>query len=439
MSRSAMLLAVLFAWPMAPVRSAEVFVSPSGQDSASGGKDAPLKTVEAALARAEEGDTIILRAGAYGAFRANKQGVAIQGAAGEGITIESPARNGDPYAVIGVVAAKVTLRNLEIIGGAMHGVDFQAAGGIIEDCRVHDTGADCIKCSPSSSGVIIRRCEIYNSGKNGGWANNAEGVDNVRSDDMVLQDCYIHDIATNGAYAKGGAKDALIERCLFMRIGLSPSVQGQGVILGEVAGGTKDYESIDGTVRNCMFIDVAGAGVAAWGALRPKFYNNTCIDVAKSDRAAFIILPEHKRPSKDVTFVNNIVYGSPKGNRALVWVYNGGLEGKLTMDNNLFFGGNGKFILSGGRTLNSLKDWQQAMSVDGSSIWADPQLDKDFHLTKDSPAIGKGQLVQGLSDDYDGGKRDKDVDVGADQHDAGQALKIPPGRDAVGTGAKAEP
>lgn len=436
MSRTAMLLVALLAWMAAPGRSAEIFVSPSGEDSASGGRDAPLKTVGAAMGKAKEGDVITLRAGTYGAFRANRQNVTIQGATGEAVKVESPARDGDPYAVIGVVAAKVTLRNLEIVGGAMHGVDFQAAGGAIEDCRVHDTGADCIKCSPSSSGITIRRCEIHNSGKNGGWANNAEGVDNVRSDDMVLQDCYIHDIATNGAYAKGGARNALIERCLFMRIGLSPSVQGQGVILGEVAGGTKDYESIDGTVRNCMFIDIAGAGVAAWGALRPKFYNNTCVEVAKSDRAAFIILPEHKRPSKDVTFVNNIVYGSPKGNRALVWIYSGGLEGKLTMDNNVFFGGNGKFILSGGRTLTSLKDWQQTMPVDGHSIWADPRLDKDFHLAKDSPAVGKGQAVEGLGDDYDGNRREHGIDIGADQFGAGPALTIPPDREAVGTGAK---
>jgi hypothetical protein len=319
----------------------------------------------------------------------------------------------------------------------MHAVDFRAKGGVIEDSRCHDTGADVLKCSPSSSRVTIRRCEIYASGKNGGWWNNAEGVDNVRSDDMRVQDCYIHDIATNGAYAKGGARNALVERCLFMRIGLSKDVQGQGVALGESAGGTKDYENIDGVVRNCMFIDISGAGVAAWGALRPKFYNNTCINVAASDRAGFIILAAGStaKPSKDVTFVNNIVCCSQRGRRALVWVYDKGLEGKLTMANNVYFGGSGQFILQG-KYLASLKQWQEATATDADSIWADPRVDKDCHLTKDSPCIGKGGKVEGLADDYDGDRRADAVDIGADQFDAATALRIPPAPGVAGTGQK---
>ena len=62
----------------------------------------------------------------------------------------------------------------------------------IEDSKIHDTGRDCIKVTPGSDGLTIRRTEIYNSGK--GYPTgtspddmNAEGIDAVNADNMLVQ------------------------------------------------------------------------------------------------------------------------------------------------------------------------------------------------------------------------------------------------------------
>lgn len=40
---------------------------------------------------------------------------------------------------------------------------------------------------------------------------------------MHVHDCYIHNIATNGVYPKGGARNAIIERNLIMNCGTGAS------------------------------------------------------------------------------------------------------------------------------------------------------------------------------------------------------------------------
>ena len=348
-----------------------------------------------------------------------------------------------PHATVSVGrgGSGAVIRNLEITGGTMHAVDFEAANCIIEDCVCHDTGADVIKCSPSSSKITIRRCEIYNSagGAKYGWKSNAEGIDNVRSDDMLVQDCFIHDTATNGAYAKGGARRTIIERCLFMRIGLDKSVQGQGVILGEHAGGTKTYENFDSVVRNCIFIDISGAGVALWCADNPKVYNNTMINVAKTDRAGIIILQNHDLPTRNATIINNIVAVAPKSKKAWVWIYPKGHAGKLTMDSNVYFGGAGKFVDSrkGWKEYRTIAAWSQATGCDASSMIRDPGADlKSGHLKPGSPCIDKGKMLKEVADDYDGAKRKGKFDIGADEFKAGVSLPVPPAKGTVGTKPK---
>src|SRR5205085_12205862 len=99
--------------------------------------------------------------------------------------------------------------------------------------------------------------------------------------------CYIHDIATNGLYAKGGAADCVIERNRVERTGAA------GIALGFVqtdapwfdADNTQFYESIDSTVRNNIVSDTPWAGVAVYGALRPQVYNNTLVNVSKTTHA----------------------------------------------------------------------------------------------------------------------------------------------------------
>lgn len=396
----------------------------------------PNDALQDALDRASPGDVVTLKGGKYqGPLVVRVARIVVQSAVGETAQLSSPV-DGKAHACVSITAggSGAVLRGLDVSGGAMHAVDVQASGCVLENCRFHDSGADCVKCSPGADKLAVRACEIYNSGRDAGWNGNAEGIDNVRGDNMHVADCYIHDIATNGLYVKGGARGLLVERCLFQRIGLNKDVMGCGVIAGEHAGGTKEYECYDSVVRNCIFLDVRGAAMSAWCAKNAKFYNNTCVNVATHDRAGFIILENHGLPSKDVVFVNNIVVVGSK--RKLVWIYPKGADG-LVLDHNLYFGGDGQFEDMRANWRGNLEQWREKLKGDAHSACADPKLDAGAHLTDGSPAVDQGQAVEGLADDYDGGKREGPVDIGADEFKSGEALKVPPAEGTTGAGRKA--
>lgn len=172
-------------------------------------------------------------------------------------------------------------------------------------------------------------------------------------------------------------------------------------------------------------------------ALRPKVYNNTLVNVARNDRAGLIVLANRGVPTKDATIVNNLIVVDPKSDRPAVWVYDKGHTGKLTMGHNRYFARSGKFIVEG-KTLSDLAAWQKATGTDAASTFGDPKLDANWHLAPGSPCIDAGQAVEGLTDDFDGGKREGKIDIGADEFCAGEALKVPPEKGVIGTGAKPE-
>src|SRR5690606_18223361 len=112
-------------------------------------------------------------------------------------------------------ASGSVLSNLEISGGHYYGVMLQtnwyqgrpdtdtgASDVLLEDLVIRDTGRDGIKVTPRSRRVTIRRVEIHGTGRRD--PSNADGIDNVNGDGMVVEDSYIHDTATSGLYFKGG-------------------------------------------------------------------------------------------------------------------------------------------------------------------------------------------------------------------------------------------
>lgn len=408
----------------------EIFVAPSGSDTAAGTQEAPLATLGQAIQRAVAGDTITLAAGEYaGSLLIRTPRLTIQSAAGERAVIRAGEKGTNVYLDH---CEQVTLRNLDLAGGNGYGVDFdQAKRGLMEGCRCYDVQGEAIKVSPYSDHVTIRNCEIF---RNQGAA---EGIDALGVDYLTVRDCYIHDIQKNGAYAKGGSRYCVFERCVFHRCGLHPTLRGAGVILGQAGGNPRQstpYQNADSVVRNCLFVDIEGAAMAAWEAQRPTFYNNTCYQVAKSDRAAMIILGG-KLPSEDVTFLNNIVVVHPNSRRHLFWIYAAGLTGKLTMAGNRYYGGSGLlWDERPGGGLFSLAAWQQKYGADLDSSIGDPGLDKAGHLLKGSPCIDAGVAIRGLVDDVDGGRRTGKPDIGADEFGVGAALPFPPEAGVVGTG-----
>lgn len=389
------------------------------------------------------GDVLHLRGGNYAPFTVTVPDVTIQSWAAERAIITAPTNDVNIQNSVWVNTTGATLRNLNIVGGYYYALKFEQGGGHVIRCNISGSGRDCVKIVPDADGITIEQCEIFDSGLRD--STNAEGIDNVCADDMTVRDCYIHDIATNGAYAKGGAINAAFERCLVMNCGHAGIMLGQatGTTFIDTAQNPNYKENIDGVVRNCIVVNTQGAGIAVQAALRPLVQNNTLVNVSEQfNGGLYMASTPHnsvERECEDVEFSNNIVVLSASSARPMVFITASGLVGTLTMRNNRYHDAGGAAVFWDERvpTYNwTLSQWQTNLSTDSGTTEGTPGLDAAWHLAGGSACIGAGFTLAAFADDYDGNSRGGAWDIGADQT-GGTPLTTPPAGTTYGTGGGA--
>lgn len=437
--------ALLFCALCGALNAAEIFVSPTGDDNARGTQAAPVQTLTKALSLAAEGDTVTLREGSYaGGQTVSKAKITIQASAGEKVSVKVPNDNERIGNCLWFTANGGVVRGIDLEGGFYYVLKFElgVVGGIVEDCRIHGSGRDCVKIAGADK-ITIRRCEIFDSGLRDN--SNAEGIDNVNGDEMLVQDCYIHDIATCGVYPKGGSIGSMIERCLIMRCnqaGISMA-QSSGLQFYDKVANPEYYSCRDCIARNNIIVDIKGSGIDLEAALRPKVYNNTIVNCGQTMRGGIRISGNNKGGDvglvkcKDAEIRNNIIVMSAETRRPAIMMGKDSHEGTLVMSHNHYHKIGGKPMFwwePTGQYGLDLAGWIK-LSGETDAAEGDPGLDEQCHLKKDSPCIARGHALKDFSDDYDGNKREKKWDVGADQS-GGDALPVPPAKETVGTRPK---
>ena len=473
MLRTTLTLAALLISPLATsvALAAEWFVSPAGSDSTGNGSLAqPFKTLTHLLEPSRElvkaGDVVTLR-GPVGNHVYREVEVrlrvplTLRSYPGEWAVIACPTDQEDTVCVqIDPEASGSRISRLEISGGNLYGLFFQtdwdarnnrsgkgASNVIVEDCSIHDTGRDAIKITPKSDNITIRRCEIYNTGRIYPPGTplddkNAEGIDNVNGSGMVVEDNWIHDIATTGLYFKGGAADVLVQRNRIERTGVG------GIMVGfdtspeffDTALNPNYYESIRGVVRNNVVRDTGYAGIGLYAALDAVVAHNTIVNTAREGHAALYFgvtlqdfEPEAKRPPNlNPSIRNNLVLQSGGDCVSIRWaneispagLY--GLQGNPGTDGNWFHNTTGACRFVDTRPGSALADggplatWQAQLQADGRSLSGALTVRATGHLPPGSPAIGRGVAIAQVTDDLDGQPRSGAVDIGADQAGSGQ-------------------
>jgi hypothetical protein len=420
------------------------YVSPDGNDAtAVGSIDKPFKSINTALGVAPSGSTIILRSGVYREgtqVRIRKKDITIKSKKGEWATIDLTNDGGeydsgiyfdpdDKYEVSGC-----KLQSIEVMGG-FYAIELGTRwdwgnpddrGGvsdiIIEDCKLHDSRNDVIKVKPNCKNITIRYNEIYNSGQQftesectPDGRGNAEGIDNVNGDNMVVQNNYIHDICTNGIYAKGGATDALIED---NRI---ENIKGAGILIGfetnleyfDTTVNPEYYENIRGVVRNNLIINTVLSGIGFYASKDAQAYNNTLVNVnshgsyhsaiyfgiATQDGEPYLGSPPNINPNihhnvvcQPTTFVRPMIEIRYFIDHDIYFL--SALDGNPTMNNNCYFiaGKSATFndrrpgsILENG----GLPEWKNHISGDNGSVEIDPLLNANY-MTTNPPCEGMG-------------------------------------------------
>ncbi len=450
------------------------YVAPNGNDNNPGSLSSPFKTIPAAIEAASPGDVIELRNGSYTSneIRVTKSNLTIRSYAGEWAVITAPTNVEDIASCIWYNEPAVTggtLERLEIVGGYYYGVSFETnwdwgeptrkgvSNITIRNCKIHDTGRDCIKIKPACNGIQIIACELYNSGvgisnstANGGP--NAEGIDNVNGDGMVVRNCYIHNISTSGVYVKGGVKDCIIEENLIY------GVQEGGILMGFYTDaeffdqdGTNPafYECQYSLARNNIVYNTGGAGIGFFAARNCSAYNNTVVTGSGQFHAPLYFSPGEiwiddnttlTPPNFNVQAYNNIFFDqSGTGDEDYtVQIREGGMSGTNLIDRNIYHKTSGSAKFDDGVSWPALTfaQWKSQLSFDANSQETNPLIDNNLHLKSNSPAIDAGQASPAARD-YDAQPRSGNPDIGADEFGNGNTLQVPPPNGTIGTGVDA--
>lgn len=415
----------------APVSAATYTVSPSGSDS-NNGVSAPFQTLSKAVGVARDGDTVLLRAGTYAGGVSLRGAVTLESYPGEVATISTPADGSVATTVaVSTSAIGVRLRRLKIVGGSYYSLkidgDKRDKNTLVEDCVIGQSGRDCVKLTPGADGVTFRRCEIGFSGLRD--PSNAEGIDNVCADRMVVQDCWIHDTATNGIYPKGGAREALIERTRLENCG------GGAIMLGfwtdtewfDQTENPRMFENLNSMVRNCVIVNAKGAGIGIYSAQNAQVYNNTLVNVGQSVHPAIILsLGNTTTPSENFRFVNNVVVQPGSATQPMVGVRSGGYSGPVYWSNNCYSKTGSQPVFDDAGWKGDFRAWQSRINSDANSMAGDPSLDAAGVPKAGSPCIDHGFALTQVSDDFRGTLRNGTPDVGAFEQAGGETAPQAP-------------
>jgi PKD repeat protein len=407
-----------------------IYVSPTGSDSNHGTFSQPVASPQRALALAQYGDWIYLRAGRYNVTRMvwiDKDNLTISSYPGESAAIVGSINDSSNLSrVINIAANNVSLIGIEIQGGYEYCLKLEInSGTLIRNCRIYGSGRDCVKMF-NADNATIEGTEIGPSGLRD--PSNAEGVDSVGSRGTIIRGCFFHDIATNGLYLKGGAADCIVERNRIERTGSAGILLGQDTDLEFMRDGTQ-YEAINCVARNNIVVKAEGAGLGTCSGNNIRFENNTLMDVARTYHAGFYVATNSRDVrSRQVLFKNNIVVVT--GTRPMAYIIK--LSDALTSDSNIWYKPSGSYEFRQESATNydswpSLSAWQSGMNVDKKSLVIDPLLDSaSFKLLPSSPAIDRGEAIAEVTNDYLGIARPQGLgyDIGAYEY-AGQTASPP--------------
>jgi len=328
------------------------YIAPTGADSAAGSLAQPYATLNKALNVAKSGDTIILRGGTYaGNTVVNKANITIEGMDGENAKIVSPSNNSNIWFGIsfGTEANHVTVKNLDISGGWYYamktettrtnntGTNHGASDLLFENCKFHDSGTHVIKLSPDTDRITFNNCELYNSGRRD--PDQGQGMDAVNVDDMVMNNCYIHDTTQNAYFVKGGSQRCIIENSTIRNAGFGGILLGQDTDKAsfDLTQNPNMYEAIDCIARNNIVDGTKYGGLEAWSSHGCQFINNWVQEAGQIGQAGiFISLNAWNKPNDNLTFQGNTI--GVQADDELISIVPGAMKSGLSMSNQQYYG-----------------------------------------------------------------------------------------------------
>lgn len=410
------------------------YVATNGNDNNDGlTLNTPFATPEKAIGLVQPGDTIEIRGGTYRPT-AGDSGMYVRHGGNPNAWIKIEAYNHEPVVIdctgmdFGFFffqeAPYWIMSGLEVVGGNDYTVKIDAPNTRIVGNNLHGAHDDIVKVVPSASNAVIYGNEIHHNIPDPTQQYpNAQGVDIVAANNVWVAYNFIHDTASIGVYAKGGAHAPVFENNFL------ENINSRGLMLGQQTDpafmNPGPYESYDGIIRNNVVINSQDACLAVASSYNAHVYNNSCVNAAISSQGAIYISNEANtgQANTNVDIEDNIVMVSGTSNRPVVKIGPNAMTDPATlhMDRNLYWSPNGPgaitFLWEDKQLYNiPMSDWQAVTGMEKTSIIADPQytIDGPLTISPTSPAIDAG-IPTPATIDFDNHPRPQGaaVDIGA--------------------------
>jgi len=225
-----------------------LYVATTGVDTNPGTKELPLKTIAAALAKAQVDNSIFVRAGTYrqtGTLNMTKAGVILRSMPGETATVE----HGDGAgATFNIAAARVTLYGMVLNGryvsgsraitGQPTGSHFTAQALTVRNYTRHALDIDGADCQ--IIGSTINNILWYDAAQGGRV--DAHGIVTTNAQRMTIRSCKIYNVSGDCFQAgRGNWQDIVIQDCSLLDKPLPAAAAGfpKGALAAENAIDTK--------------------------------------------------------------------------------------------------------------------------------------------------------------------------------------------------------
>lgn len=410
-------------------------VAPTGDDANPGTVAAPFRTLQKAVDSVSAGDVIQVRAGTYDRVQIGRR-VGTQARwirlmpYGDGeVVVRGNTAHASVYFYTSAcdetstttcqpvywVVDGLTIRGSSNGGGDGNAVKIDTPAVKLINNKLCCAFADVVKLVRTANDVQILNNEIWQDATITVPGGNAQGVDIVGADNAHVAFNYVHDIVTNypagsdpggiGIYAKGNSRNAIFENNRVVNTDSHALMLGQSTDAGRLVDGP--FETYDSIVRNNIVVGADWGCLATASSSRPKLYNNSCYDVARTGSSAILVSNESTigQAAVGVEIKNNIVFAASTNARPLVGVSSDALTApsELAMESNIYWSSNGNTSFRYGNAYGlSFAQWQAASGTDSTSRRVDPNFANltDLTLAADSLAIDSGSELPAVAVDF---------------------------------------
>jgi hypothetical protein len=389
------------------------YVATTGSDSSNGlSPQTPFLTIQHAIESVGPGGTIEIMGGTYpGGITIDHPGTAdgwitIEPYQNQQVTIDGTSATNDVFFYNNTSAPTYwEMKGLTLVNAEQYTVQISVPDVKLVDNNISGAHNDLVKLVQAAHNIVIWGNQVHNN--NAAPGTNAQGIDMVGSQNVLVAHNTVSNIASIGMYCKGNAGHITFEDNTLNNI------YSRGIMLGESTGVQyllpgKTYESYNSIVKNNVITNDQSACLAESSSYNAEIYNNSCYNTAIARHGGIMISNESAlgQAGTNVYIRNNILYNLTNRPAEVIAPHAMTNYATLHIDHNMYFNPYGVTFEWDDKNIYgmSFAAWQQTTGLDKYSLVANPSYASTTTLTlnANSPALNAGIVLPEVTHDFNG-------------------------------------